>query len=385
MSSNQNNGSNSPTGNNNNNTPNPNNNSNNNNNPNPNPNPNLDASGHVITRDNSGNIVTYDLSGNLIQYDASGNVIKYYFTNTKVANNDDFKTLTLNQTINEKGDVITNQQGVTEVGNEKTETIFKPIDISNNMANINEDLLGVVTAGYNDETPNSEVSNLVNQITDLAGKIKCDSFHGKGSIDDYNGLFAAAAKIANESKQMQLDVDIDGFENFGSAADDLASLFVNFTKKLENVNIINDSVFLRAVASALTKIYNLSQVFGRFKETILATSTVKIPKSAHDTSVLLQGVIGEVSCAMNYISNFVNPDPTLTQAQLSTTDKGIIASAAATIDNWNVLCDQGVSIALSNSPDIQFIKSANTNLKNQTTLLQSATNALRAKIAALNN
>ena len=251
------------------------------------------------------------------------------------------------------------------------------------MANINEDLVGLVTSNYDDESGPNGTGALVAQITDLAGKIKCESFHGKGSIDDYQELFVVASQIASDTKQMQLDVDISGFNEFGSAADELAALFINFTRKLENVNIINDTIFLTAVASALQKVYHLSEVFGRFKETILLTSTVKIPKSAHDTSLLLHGVMSEVSCAMGYINNFVNPDATLVNAQLSDTDKEIIANASSTIEHWNVLCDQGVSIALSNSPDIQFIKIANTTLGQQSTILRNTTASLRAKIALL--
>jgi hypothetical protein len=44
-------------------------------------------------------------------------------------------------------------------------------------------------------------------------------------------------------------------------ADDLSSLFNGFILKLQNVNIINDTAFLKAIASALKKIVNLSNVF----------------------------------------------------------------------------------------------------------------------------
>jgi hypothetical protein len=302
---------------------------------------------------------------------------------TPSTNNDDFVTLTLNETLNQQGNTVVNKQGVTVNGNGKTETTFRPTDISNNMANINEDLIGLVISNYDDELESTGDPILVAKIKDLAGKIKCDSFHGKGSIDDYQQLFLVASQIASDTKQMQLDVDISGFNEFGNAADELSALFINFTRRLENVNIINDTIFLTAVASALQKVYNLSEVFGRFKETILLTSTVKIPKSAHDVSILLQGVMNEVSCAMGYINNFVNPDATLVKAQLSDTDKAIIANASSTIEHWNVLCEQGVSIALSNSPDIQFIKVANTTLSQQSTILRNTTAALRAKIALL--
>ena len=183
---------------------------------------------------------------------------------------------------------------------------------------------------------------------------------------------------------MSLDVDITGFNEFSVAADQLSALFTSFTEKISTINIIDDSVFLQAVLNALRKIVNLSNVFGKFKETILITSTVRIPKSSHDVSVLLNEVMGEVNCAMGYINNFVTPDLSLPAGQLSAVDKNIIVQAVNTIENWKVLCDQGVSIALANSPDIQCIKTVNTTLKQKTGLLTAATNALRAKFAILN-
>lgn len=299
--------------------------------------------------------------------------------NSYISNNDDITSFTLNQTLGDGTYVVTNQQGFTANGNVVTNTTFDTI--ANATIDIDEDLQGVVSANY--ETNNV----IVNQIRDYANKIKCEEFHQKGSIDDYNALFAAASKIANESKQMKLDIDIEGFNDFGQAADDLSALFTSFTKRLQTVNIINDTDFLTAVLNALIKIDNLSNVFGKFKDTILLTSTVRIPQSAHDTKVILEGVMGEVSCAMNYINHFVNPaeSNSLVNADLSAQDKNIINKAVETIDNWNILCEQGVSIALNNNTDIQYLKLANDNLKTKTNILRNATSTLRNKLNAMIN
>ena len=183
---------------------------------------------------------------------------------------------------------------------------------------------------------------------------------------------------------MHLDVNIEGFANFGQAADELSALFTSFTKKLQNINIIDDSTFLSTVLDAIKKIYNLSEVFGRFKETILITSEIKIPKTIHDTKVVLEGVMDELNCAINYINNFVTPDPTLINAQLSDRDKNIITKAVNTIENWNDLCEHGVSIALDNHTDIKYIKTANTDLLNKTNKIKDVTSKLRAKLSNLN-
>jgi hypothetical protein len=286
--------------------------------------------------------------------------------------------LSLNQTITGNGYKIMNQQGFDLSGNEVTNTIFLTTDISSNVQ-INENLTGIVETFYDDET-NTENGQIVDQIKSYAKQIQCSEFHGKGTIDDYTELFIAASKIANESKQMTLDVDIDGFNEFAQAADDMSNLFTSFIKKLQNVNIINDTSFLQTILLALEKIVNLSKIFGKFKETILATSTIQIPKSAHDTSIVLQGVMDEINCAMNYISYFVDSSNNKPYyADLSDREKKIITKAVDTIDNWNVLCDQGVSVALSSNVDLKFINNASNELKTKTNNLKSYTQTLKNK------
>ena len=292
--------------------------------------------------------------------------------------------LTTNETITSVNTVVVNQQGTSADGSEVTHTTMNTTD-PNAPSQINENLTNVVSTTYYDDEKDIKISTVLDEIKLYAGRIKCDDFHGKGTIDDYTELFQAAAKIANESKQMQLDVDVGGFSEFGKAADDLSNLFNSFIVKLQNVSIIDDTVFLTAVAESLKKIWNLSEVFGRFKETIMATTTVQLPKSAYDTSLLLSEVMDEVNCAMNYIGHFVNPGPELLpQANLSTQDKNIINTAVTTIDNWNILCDQGVNIAMANNPNVQTIKNVNNSLKAQTNALASATNSLKLKLALFN-
>jgi len=245
--------------------------------------------------------------------------------------------------------------------------------------NITENLSQVINVYEDVGVVNTQ---LMNQIKDYASKINCTDFHGKGTIDDYSELFRAASKIANESKQIQLDVDVEGFDEFSKAAEDLSKLFESFTLRLQNINIINDSVFLTAIVSALEKIWILSETFGKFKKTILATTTIQFPKTAHETAVVLNSVMGEINCAMNYITHFVNPSDNnvLPDSQLSAEEKNIISKAVDTIDNWNEVCEYGVTIAMNNNDDLKAIKNYNDNLKTKTNILKSATADLRAKL-----
>jgi hypothetical protein len=130
---------------------------------------------------------------------------------------------------------------------------------------------------------------------------------------------------------------------------------------------------------------NLSKIFGKFKETILATTSVQVPKSAHDTKVILSGVMDEINCAMQYIGHFVDASfDAPSDCNLSQTEQNIIEKAVETIDNWNILCDQGVSVSLQNNPDIQFITKASTELIQTTNVLNNATKKLKSKLAHYN-
>jgi hypothetical protein len=88
---------------------------------------------------------------------------------------------------------------------------------------------------------------------------------------------------------------------------------------------------------------------------------------------------------MKYITHFVDASSVAPpESELSETEKGVIIAAVATIDNWNILCEQGVSIAMSNNPDIQYIKNASNQLKNNTNILKTSTDKLKLKLAAYN-
>jgi hypothetical protein len=121
------------------------------------------------------------------------------------------------------------------------------------------------------------------------------------------------------------------------------------------VNIINDTAFLNSILIALRKIVNLSNNFAKFKETILLTNTIDIPKSISSTAIAINQVSDEIDCAMQYISNFATPDPSLTKGKLSYADKLIIQKATTTINSWNSIVSNGVSVTMANNTDIQYI------------------------------
>jgi hypothetical protein len=321
----------------------------------------VDASGNPIAPS-----VSFDLSGNL-QVPV---IINY----------------TLDEVIDISGAQIINKQGVAADGTEVTQTQFNTTGLPDVDITLNQNLVGVVEEYYNDVSDVTSATNIeLNKIKDLASKINCTDFQGKGTIEDYSQLFQAASKIANDVKQIELDVNVDGFNEFASAADDLSKLFNSFIVKLQTVSIIDDLAFLKSITTALEKIWNLSEVFGRFKETILATATIRVPKSSHDAAVLVRSVMSEVNCAMTYINHFVSPtagDPL--DSNLSAVEQNVIKKAVDTIDTWSVLCDQGVSIAMSNNPDIMYISTASSQLRSKAGLLANNTSTLKSKLAMYN-
>ena len=295
----------------------------------------------------------------------------------------DIFTITNKETIHETGLTIVNESGTDNSNNPVFHTSFTSTNPELYDPDITQNFVEVVTT-YDDVLDSTSPSAiLLNDIKLYAGKINCTDFQGKGTIDDYANLFEAACKIANETKQVQLDVDIDGFNEFAVAADELSKLFESFTIKLQSVNIIDDTVFLSGILEALKKISHLSDIFGKFKETILTTATIQMPKSAHEASLVVKDVMDEVNCAMGYISYFVNSDqPTPINAELSIIEKNIITKAVTTIDNWNIICNQGVSIAMSSNTDIKYIKNVNTILKQKTTTMTSMTQTLKTKLTS---
>ena len=137
----------------------------------------------------------------------------------------------------------------TNVVTNETDVIFTTGDPNLYVPQIYQDLDQNIV--FTDKDNNEDI---LNQIKLCAIEIKCEDFHGKGSIDDYADLFMAASQIANQTNTIALDIDIDGFNEFATAADELSALFKNFTTKLQKVNIINDRAFLISILNALQKI-----------------------------------------------------------------------------------------------------------------------------------
>jgi hypothetical protein len=292
--------------------------------------------------------------------------------------------VTLEQTIDISGAQINTVQGTTVSGIQITNTTFDTLEHPENDAvDIDQDLKEAVRTYYDDISgANTEKAIILNEIKGYAAQIQCEKFQGKGTIEDYNELFVAASKIAHETKQMQLNVDVGGFNEFAQAADDLSTLFDSFILRLQSISIVDDLNFLKSIRTALAKIAHLADTFGKFKQTIMATAKIDLPKSAHETRLVVEDVMSEVNCAMNYINHYINPEtPAPANADLSAVEKNIIRQAVATIDNWSILCQQDVSIAMSDSPDINYIKTANAALSTKAGILRNNVASLRAKLS----
>ena len=278
---------------------------------------------------------------------------------------------------------------VTETGHLSDGTfIFETATITTDLSSdiqITIDLSAVVQQYDDILDPSTNV--LMQEISLYASRINCTDFQGKGTVEDYTELFQVASDLAKHAKQTTLNINIDGFKEFGNAADELSDLFKNYIVKIENMNVVNDTAFLSEILFYLKKIWNLSETFGKFKETIMGTSIIKIPKSLEDTRNILDGVMSEVDCAMKYIECFVSPDTadhvslcSSGSYELSSNEKSQIADAVKTIQKWNYLYNDNIQIAISENADVQFIESANTIIKNTANIMKSNTAILKGKI-----
>ena len=249
---------------------------------------------------------------------------------------------------------------------------------------ITQDLSAIIQV-YNDETDPS-LNAIMQEISQYAANINCTNFQGKGSIDDYAELFTVASNLAKEAKQTTLVIDISGFYEFGKAADELSNVFQQYIVKLQNINVVNDMEFLKAITASLKKISHLADVFGKFKKTILATSIVEIPKSLEDTRLILDGVMSEVDCAMKYINHFICPENDISMcaaSSLSPEEKALIASAITTIQEWDNKYSKNLQGILSENADVKFIAEANQIIANTAKLLKNATAVFKGKISIL--
>ena len=93
----------------------------------------------------------------------------------------------------------------------------------------------------------------------------------------------------------------------------------------------------------------------------------------------------ELTCAIDYMNYFVDPAQygnSLSEAKLSVAELNAIDKAVSAIENWNTLAEQGVTIAMANNPDIQYVNQANIDIKNKTVLIKNVTSALKTKLSA---
>ena len=228
-----------------------------------------------------------------------------------------------------------------------------------------------------------EKEKLLNLISSHATEITCSDFKGKGSIDDYKELFIAASNIVESSKNVKLDVDITGLNDFGNTCDELSDIFTSYITKLEKISIIDDLEFLRNVEYNLSKIVKLSNVFSKFKSTIIATSTINIPSTTIETSKKLNKVMDEINCAMNYISHFVEADPHNTDSSfhMGEEDKKTIEKSVGVINSWSQISEYGVKVSMTNNEDIQKINLVSDSLKQNSEKLKGLTSKLKNKLS----
>lgn len=239
------------------------------------------------------------------------------------------------------------------------------------------------TYEYNDESNDYDMNKqLINEIREYATKINRKDFYENGTINDYLNLFESVSNMANEYKQLDLNFEIDGFNEFSNAADQIIILFESFSTKLQNINIINDTTFLISISRALEKMCKLSETFIMFKKTILSMGDIQIPKTVCDTTEILSNVMVDATCAVNYISHFIDPSNNqLLNSELKTEDKIAIENAINIVNNINTDMDCCyIKNKLERDDVFKSIVKYNNSIKKSSTILKNATNIFKNKI-----
>jgi len=113
-------------------------------------------------------------------------------TNSSNSSNTTLPVVYINETINGDGFQATNNQTSIPDVSVTTHSNFTTTDSLIHVPQINEN----VEYEYDDNIITAN-DNIVSEIRHFATQIKCEDFHGKGSIDDYAALFQAASQIAN--------------------------------------------------------------------------------------------------------------------------------------------------------------------------------------------
>jgi len=238
---------------------------------------------------------------------------------------------------------------------------------------------------YDDETKGYDINEqLINDIKQYASKIKCKDFYGKGTIDDYSELFKAVSNIANDYKEIELDIGSEEFNEFSKTTEEMINLFETFSTKLHNINVINDTNFLITISNALEKMCKLSESFIKFKKTILSVSDTKITKNMCETTQILSNVMVDITCAINYISHFVNPtDSSLINSELKIDEKNDIKKAVNIINNLNVNYNSSKN-KMENDENIKDIMNYSKSIKNSSKVLKKASEIFKNKINSYN-
>jgi len=225
----------------------------------------------------------------------------------------------------------------------------------------------------------SETLNILNQINDYASKIEILDFKNKGRIEDYLSLIQNAQNMVDQNKTHNVNTDLTQYNNLGVVADELSELFNQLTINIQQKTTIISKDFLNGLLSTMEKLYNLSNVFGKFKKVMTTELVVNVPKSLVNVENTLKKVSDTLTSASNYITYFadssnVTDKDTICNSQLSTNDFNNIQQSinilSTSQNNMNILIDKQLSTITTNI----------NSLTNNISTLSNSLNKLKVKI-----
>lgn len=327
--------------------------------------------------------VINDINGNNV-YNIINNFIVDLMNNLiYIIKNDDIYSITTisqysvvnGQIVDELGNVI-NTTLTVEINEDVSTTIYRGNDDNTTINITNTELVSenikisetekTIINQYDDV----ETVSILNQINDYASKIDITDFQNKGRIEDYLSLIQNAQNIVNQNKTHNINIDLTEYNNLGSVADELSELFNQLTVNVRRDTTIVDKDFLNGLLITMQKLYNLSNVFGKFKEVMSTEVVINVPKSLISVENTLKKVSTTLASASSYITYFADSS--------SVTDQDIISNSQLTSPDLNNI-QQSINILSTSQINI------NNLIDNQVSNINSNINSLSSNITNLSN
>lgn len=305
-----------------------------------------------------------------------------------------------NKDINQDGrvDVVTTTVEKIDVDGDETFDLVKTTVVGKDSANgdvvyfnttldstnVDVDLSSVVNVSQSSQ----ESADLMEQISELQGKIKCSSTQHLGTMSDYAVLFDKYQKFVAEAgdSNIELNLDVSELSKFADEASKFSAIFEDVSLRFQRISTVKDTSMLKKVKDELERVANMYDNIRKFQATITATSALQIPISVVTISEQLGVVSESIDCSLKFLNRFVDGEYQLTpeQEELAALDpKDVVAIKAAqnALDIWLEMIRNEASVTMSSNALIAEFRNKLKNFGVQADDIKQLTGKLEARLA----